>query len=157
LAFEIKKGRKYEMVVIPAKDGVRVLLVSFRRGDYIIESLRDYLQKERIDAALITSGIGSLDICRMHTIKHAGLPPEDVHYKLEGPIEVASMLGAVAGGEPHIHVTVDDVANDHRYVGHLEPGSRCCYRVEMGLIVLQGVKTRRVLDEKTNLTGIVSE
>lgn len=145
------------MIVIPAKDGVSARMVSFRRGDYIIESLRDYLDQQKIDAALITSGIGSFDICCLHTIRHTDLPPEDVYFTLEGPIEVGSLLGSVAGGEPHIHVTVHDVANDKLHVGHLEPGSRCAYRVEMGLIVLNGVKTKRVVDDQTNLIDIVPE
>jgi hypothetical protein len=61
----------------------------------------------------------------------------------------------VAGGEPHIHVVVHDVAHDKVYVGHLEPGSRCCFRVELGLTVLDGVVTRRVTDPQTNLVDIV--
>lgn len=145
------------MIIIPAKDSVSVQMVSFLRGDYIIESLRKYLQQQNINTALITSGIGSLDICRLHTIKHTALPPEDKYFALEGPIEVASMLGSVAGGEPHIHVTVHDVKNDHVYVGHLETGSRCCYRVEMGLIILNEVSTKRVIDPKTKLINIVLE
>jgi len=145
------------MIAIPAKSPADVRMLSFRRGDYIIESLTEYLQQEHIDAALITSGIGSLDICRLHTIKHADLPPEDVHFALEGPIEVSSLLGSVAGGEPHIHVTVHDVENDHVHVGHLEAGSRCCYRVEIGLIIFNGVKTKRVVDPATDLIDIVPE
>lgn len=145
------------MIGITAKDGARVTMISFRRGDYIIESLREYLKKNEIDAALITSGIGSLDTCKLHTIKHADLPPEDEHFELEGPLELSSLLGSVSGGEPHIHVTIHDVRNDKIHVGHLEPGSRCCYRVEMGLIELCGVRTKRVTDKETNLIDIVEE
>ena len=148
------------MLVIPAYmvDGVpyvSTMMVSFRRGDYVIEELRAFFQKEGIDAALITSGIGSLDICKLHTITNTGLPPEERYLALEGPIEVGSLQGSVAGGEPHIHVVVHDVAKDEIHVGHLEDGSRCCFRLELGLIVLDGVKTRRITDPETNLTDIV--
>lgn len=145
------------MIAIPAAGQAEVRMLSFRRGDYIIEALTEYLQQQHVDAALITSGIGSLDICKLHTIRHAELPPEDVHFELAGPIEVSSLLGSVAGGEPHIHVTVHDVANDRIHVGHLEPGSRCCYRVEMGLVILNGVKTKRIVDPNTTLIDIVPE
>lgn len=144
------------MICLEAPGGVRTMMVSFRRGDYIIEELRALFEREGIDAALITSGIGSLDICALHTITHADLPSQDRHFTLEGPIEVGSMQGTVAGGEPHIHVVVHDVANDQVHVGHLEPGSRCCYRAEMGLVVLEGVKTRRVTDPETGLVNIVA-
>jgi hypothetical protein len=70
--------------------------------------------------------------------------------------EVGSLQGSVAGGEPHIHVVVDDVANDKVYVGHLEPGSRCCFRLELGVIVLEGVRTRRVQDPETKLVDIIA-
>jgi predicted DNA-binding protein with PD1-like motif len=143
------------MITIPATGAVRTFMVSFRRGDYVIEELRAFFQKEGIDAALITSGIGSLDICKLHTITNTGLPPEERYLALEGPIEVGSLQGSVAGGEPHIHIVVHDVAKDELHVGHLEDGSRCCFRLELGLIVLDGVKTKRVTDPETNLVDIV--
>lgn len=143
------------MLTIEAPAGVRTIMVSFRRGEYIIEALKEFLQQEGIDAALITSGIGSLDICELHTITHTDLPPTDRYFTLTGPIEVGSLLGSVAGGEPHIHVVVHDTANDVVYVGHLEEGSRCCYRVELGLLVLNEVKTQRVLDSDTGLVDII--
>ena len=143
------------MLTIPAPGGVRTMMVSFRRGDYIIEELRKLFEKEGVDAALITSGIGSLDLCKLHTITNTGLPPEERYLALEGPIEVGSLQGSVAGGEPHIHIVVHDVANDQMYVGHLEEGTRCCFRVELGLIVLDGVKTTRVTDPETQLVDIV--
>jgi predicted DNA-binding protein with PD1-like motif len=144
------------MLAIPAPGAVRTIMVSFRRGDYVIEELRELLKREHVDAALITSGIGSFDICKLHTITNTGLPPEERYLSLEGPIEVGSLQGSVAGGEPHIHIVIHDVANDHVYVGHLEPGSRVCFRLELGLIILDGVRTRRVTDPATKLVDIVA-
>jgi predicted DNA-binding protein with PD1-like motif len=144
------------MLAIPAQQGVRTMMISFRRGDYVIEELRALFEREGIDAALITSGIGSFDVCRLHTITNTGLPPEERYLTLEGPLEVGSLQGSVAGGEPHIHVVVHDVARDEMHVGHLEAGSRCCFRVELGLIVLEGVKTERVIDPETQLVDIVA-
>jgi predicted DNA-binding protein with PD1-like motif len=132
------------------------MMLSFRRGEYIIEEMREMLSAEGVDAALITSGIGSFDICKMHTITGTGVPPGERYFTLEGPVEVGSLQGSVAGGEPHIHVVVHDVAKDEVHIGHLEPGTRCCFRVEMGLIVLEGVKTARVTDPETGLVDIVA-
>jgi len=89
------------------------------------------------------------------TITGTGLPPEDRYFTLEGPIEVGALHGSVAGGKPHIHVVVHDTAHDNLYVGHLEPGTRCCFRVELGLIVLEGVKTERVTDSEIGLIDIM--
>ena len=145
------------MLTIEALKGTNVKMVSFRRGEFIIEELREYLKNNNIDAALITSGIGSFDICKIHIIEHANLPPKDKYITIEGPVEIGSLLGSVAGGDPHIHVTVKDVNGDKLYIGHLEPGSRCCYRVEMGLIILKDIKTKRVTDPETGLIDIEME
>ena len=143
------------MLSIEATQGTRTFMISFRRGDYIIEELRKMLKKEGIDAALFTSGIGSFDICKLHTIISTGLPPEDKYFEIEGPVEVGALHGSVAGGEPHIHIVVHDTLNDKVYLGHLEEGTRCCYRVELGLIVLNDVKTKRLTDTETGLIDIV--
>jgi hypothetical protein len=143
------------MLAIQAPGATPTYMISFRRGDYIIEELRAFFQENAIDAALITSGIGSFDLCKMHTIAGTELPPPERYMSLEGPIEVGSMQGSVAGGEPHIHIVAHDVANDVVYIGHLEEGSRCCFRVELGIIVLEGVKTVRVHDPETGLTDIM--
>jgi predicted DNA-binding protein with PD1-like motif len=143
------------MKSIEALGAVRTIMISFRRGDYIIEELQKLLKKEGVDAALITSGIGSFDICKLHTITGTDLPPRDRYFDLKGPVEVGALHGSVSGGEPHIHVVVHDTANDKLYVGHLEQGTRCCYRVELGLIILEGVKTKRVKDPETGLIDII--
>ena len=143
------------MIVIPDPKGVETFMVSFRRGDLVIDELMKYLEKNGIDAALITSGIGSFDVCNLHTITTTGLPPVDRQMHLEGPVEIGSLQGSVAGGSPHIHVVVQNSATGTVYVGHLEPGSRCCYRVELGLIVMKGVKTKRLTDDATGLIDIV--
>jgi predicted DNA-binding protein with PD1-like motif len=143
------------MLAIEAPGAVRTFMVSFRRGDYVIEELRKFFDREGIDAALITSGIGSFDICKMHTITGTELPPPEGYMSMEGPIEVGSLQGSVAGGEPHIHIVVHDVAKDEVHIGHLEEGSRCCFRLELGVIALDGVKTKRVTDPETGLVDIV--
>lgn len=143
------------MICIKAPGSTRTWMVSFRMGDYVIEELRKLLKAEGVDAALIVGGIGSFDICKLHTITGTTVPPGERYFTLEGPIEVGSLQGSVAGGEPHIHVVVDDVQNDKQYVAHLEEGSRCLFRVELGVIVLDGVKTRRQLDPETGLIDVV--
>ncbi len=143
------------MIIVPADKGYDVSLVAFKRGEYILEVLTEYLQEKQVDAGLIVSGIGSFDICNMHTIKHTGLPPDDLDLHLEGPVEISSLLGSIAGGQPHIHVTVQHVDSEKVYCGHLEPGSRCCYRIEIGLILFRNVTTTRIVDQATGLIDIM--
>lgn len=143
------------MNCIQAPGGTRTMLIYLQRGDYVIEELTALFEREGIDAALVVGGIGSLDICKMHTITKTSLPSQDRFLELRGPVEVGSLQGSVAGGEPHIHIVVDDVANDKVYVGHLEAGSRVCYRMELGIVVLEGAKTQRKVDPGTGLVNVV--
>ena len=144
------------MLVIPAK-GTRTMLVSFKRGEYILESLTEFLEKEKADAGLITSGIGSLDILNYHTITTSTLPPGEEYLTVEGPIEICSLIGSIAGGKPHIHLVAHHTTEDKIHIGHLEPGSRCCFRVELGLILFEGVRTRSEIDPETGLVDIVMD
>jgi predicted DNA-binding protein with PD1-like motif len=144
------------MVVIPEKLGTKTMMVSFRRGELVLEKLTEYLKEKNIDAGLIISGIGSFDICNLHYIEGTDLPPKDVIVSLNGPIEIGSLQGSIAGGSPHIHMVVYDASTGKNYCGHLEPGSRCCYRVELGIIALPGVKTMRKTDPSTQLVDIVN-
>jgi predicted DNA-binding protein with PD1-like motif len=144
------------MQVIEASSGIRTLLVCFRRGEYIVEGLSELVKREGIDTALITSGIGALDICKIHAASKPTLPPIERSMMLEGHIQLGSLQGSVAGGELHIHVVVaDNGDNDRVYCGHLEPGTRCCYRTEVALEIFTGVKTTRVHDAATGLIDIV--
>ncbi len=64
------------MIDIEAPGVVRTMMISFSHGDYSIEELRELLKKQGVDAALITSGSGSFDVCKLHTITSTG-PPSD--------------------------------------------------------------------------------
>ncbi len=143
------------MITIEAPGRVRTFLIYFQRGDYIVEKLMELLKREGADAGLILSGVGSFDIIKLHTITKTTLPSQDRFFTLEGPIEVGSIQGSIAGGEPHIHVVVDDVANSKVYVGHLEPGTRVCYRAELGVMLFEGVKTKRVVNPETHLVDVL--
>ena len=145
------------MTVIEQQENVQCMMLAFRRGELVIETLREFLRSRQIDAGLITSGIGSMDICNIHYITTTDLPPHDEFIDLQGPIEIASLHGSIAGGEPHLHISVFNKMTGRFHIGHLEPGSRCCYRVELGIIAFPGVKTKREKDESTGLIDIVED
>jgi len=143
------------MISFKAPATTSTMLVVLSRGDYVIEELTALLKKEGISTALITSGIGSLDICKLHTITTSTIPAGEHYYQLEGPVEVGSLQGSVAGGVPHIHIVVDDVPNHTVHVGHLEEGSRVCFRMELGIVALDGVATASVKNQENGLIDIV--
>jgi uncharacterized protein len=130
-----------------------MILVIFDRGDMLLEGLAKLASREGIETAAITAGIGSFDICHLHWITSTGIPPTNEFLTLEGPVEVVSILGSIIGGEPHIHICVSDL--DRTYTGHLEPGSRICYRAELCLQPLEGVSLKSQFNEATGLVEIV--
>lgn len=133
-------------------DGAKLLVV-FDRGDLLLEGLREVVQAEGISAAAVVAGIGSLDRCHIHWITSTGLPPKNEFAMLEGPLEVASLMGTVVDGVPHVHLCVSDL--NRVYTGHLEPGSRVCYRAEVCLDLLPGLDLTTRRHPETNLLQIV--
>jgi uncharacterized protein len=133
-------------------DGARVFVV-FGRGDLLLEGLAEVAQAAGIQTATVSAGIGSLDRCHIHWIAGTGLPPKNEFAQLEGPLEVASMQGSVVDGVPHVHLCVSDL--QRVYTGHLEAGSRVCYRAEVCLEVLPGLDLPPRRDPENNLLQIV--
>ncbi len=126
----------------------RTILIMFDRGDLLLEGLQQVVDKEKINTAAITGGIGSLQRVHLHTITRTETPSIDKYWNFTGPIELASVQGSVIGGDAHVHITVFDWDTKSTYIGHLEPGSVVAYRAEISLTVLEGVRTERYTDEK---------
>jgi predicted DNA-binding protein with PD1-like motif len=143
------------MEVIPDQGAIRSIMIAFRRGEDVVEGLRDYLTSSNLDTGFVISGVGSFDICNLHYITTTGLKTVDAHVSLKGPIEIGSLQGTIAAGEPHIHVVVRNDVDGITYCGDLEPGSRCCYRVELGIIIMPHVNSIRRIDGQTGLIDIV--
>jgi len=130
----------------------RIFVVSLDPGDYLLESIMDLIQKENVKDAVVISAIGTLDHCRVHMVMTTGYPPENrfEHWK-DKPLELASVSGVIANGEPHLHVVVSD--SEKAYAGHLERGSRTLYLAEIVIAELRSLNLTRTYDgEKHILT-----
>jgi predicted DNA-binding protein with PD1-like motif len=138
----------------------RTFVLGLDSGDYVLESIKELLKKEKIKDAVVVSAIGTIDQYRAHYVTTTGFPPQNrfEHWK-DRPLELASINGIIANGEPHLHVVVSD--HEKAYAGHLEDGCRTLYLVELVIIELKGLNLRRERNDKNimALTGaaIVSE
>jgi uncharacterized protein len=116
-------------------------------GDYLLESIKSFIQKENIQDAYVASGIGTLDLCIMHMVMTTSFPPVEHFERWEDkPLEVASIDGIIAGGVPHLHMVVSD--HEKAYAGHLEEGCRVLYLAEVVIVELEGAALKRVRSEK---------
>ena len=112
------------------------------RGDYLLESIENFIREEKIDNAAVISAIGTLDRCVLHMVTTTGFPPVEHFEKWEDkPLEISSIDGLIANGAPHLHMTVSDCAS--AYAGHLERGCRILYLCEVVIAELDGFSFHR--------------
>ncbi|HET8631073.1 MAG TPA: PPC domain-containing DNA-binding protein [Thermomicrobiales bacterium] len=124
-----------------------IVIVLLRRGEMILESLREVARRADIHSGVVMSGIGSVTKARIHTVITNDYPPTDEFIDLEGPLEVVQFGGVIADYQPHIHISLWD--RDKRYHGgHLEEGCAILALSEISIHRLPELRlARRAVDE----------
>ncbi len=123
----------------------RIIILSFDRGEKLREGIREKLKELGVKNAVLVSAIGTFEKARFHRIKNTNRLPEDEIIEIDGPMELASVAGIVADGEPHFHMVFQDL--NRAYAAHLEDGSVVCYLAEIVLAELKGVALTRLRNE----------
>lgn len=123
----------------------RVFVLGLQRGDLLLESIESLIREQHIRDAIITSAIGSLQKAVLHRVVGLGREPEDEFITLERPMELASLQGMVADGQPHFHMVVSDTGA--AYTGHLENGTTVLYLAEITLLEVSGLSLARRKNE----------
>ena len=123
----------------------RIVILSFDRGEKLREGIRNKLKELGIRNAVLVSAIGTFQKARFHRIKTTNLDPEDEIFEIDAPMELSSVDGLVADGEPHFHMVFQDL--ERAYAAHLEDGSEVCYLAEVVLAELKGVELTRIRNE----------
>jgi predicted DNA-binding protein with PD1-like motif len=133
---------------------MEVVVLALGPGEMLLESIRQAIAKEGIRNAAVVSGVGTLKTCRMHYIRHTDFPPADEFFTLAKPLELLSVSGVIADGQPHLHVVVSH-ADREVYAGHLEDGSEVAYLAELAILVFNDLALARRPDptRKVNLLG----
>ncbi|WP_026486186.1 PPC domain-containing DNA-binding protein [Caldanaerobius polysaccharolyticus] len=124
----------------------RVFVLRLDQGDYVLESINDFIKKENIKDAVVVSAIGTLDYCVLHMVTTTGYPAVEHFERWEDkPLELSSIDGVIADGKPHLHAVVSD--KEKAYSGHLEEGCRVLYLAEIVIVELVGANLSRIYDE----------
>lgn len=126
--------------------GAGIVIVALRRGELILESLREVARQADIHSGVVMSGIGSVTRARIHTVMTNDYPPRDEFIDLPGPLEVVQFGGVIADYEPHIHISLWD--SQFRYHGgHLEEGCEILALSEISIHRLSELRlARRTVD-----------
>lgn len=122
------------MEILPFTGKTELVTIGFQPDEMLLESIYEAIQAQGIRNGAVISGIGTLKTCRMHYITHTGFPAEDRIFTLNKPLELLSVNGLIADGEPHLHIVVS-CGEDETYGGHLEPGSEVLYLAEIAILV----------------------
>jgi predicted DNA-binding protein with PD1-like motif len=119
-------------------------------GDYLLESICDFIRDQALRNAVVLSGIGTLDFCVLHMVMTTGYPPVEYFARWENsPLELSSISGIIAEGAPHLHMVVSD--HKGAYSGHVEPGCRVLYLGEIVIAEMEGFRFSRIRNEKNIL------
>jgi predicted DNA-binding protein with PD1-like motif len=121
------------MKTIPYKGDFELITIGMGPGELLLEGIREAIAKHDIRNGVVLSGIGTFKKCRFHHITGTGMPPKDATVTLEKPLELNSINGIIAGGEPHLHIAVS-CGEDEAFGGHLENGSEIAYLAEITIL-----------------------
>ena len=108
-------------------------------GDLALESIKEACDDHDIDSGVIVSGIGTFRNLNIHYVPTTDFPEDkserNEFLELEGSWEVGTIDGAIADGDPHLHVVAYN--GDETVAGHLEDA---CEVHLLGEIVIRKIE-----------------
>lgn len=133
----------------------RTFILRLDRGDYVLESILELIDKESIKNAVVLSGIGSLDECVIHMVTGAEVPyPEHFRRWSNQPLELASVSGLIINGQPHLHTVVSDT--ESACAGHMEKGCRILCLGEIVITELKALSLARIPDPAAGISRLTA-
>ncbi len=133
----------------------RTFILRLDRGDYVLESIIELINKENIKDAVVVSGIGSLDECVIHMVTNTETPYQEYFKRWSNqPLELASVSGLIINGQPHLHTVVSDT--ESACAGHLEKGCRILCLGEIVITEMKALNLARIPDGKTGVSILTS-
>ena len=119
-------------------------------GDLALESIREICKRHDVDSGTIVSGIGTFRNLNFHYVPTDEYPPvkseRNEFLELDGAWEVGTIDGAIADGEPHLHLVAYN--GDETIAGHLEEGSEVHITAEITIRKTDGPELERRPNEK---------
>ncbi|WP_313694995.1 PPC domain-containing DNA-binding protein [Halorarum halobium] len=98
------------------------IFVRLDPGDYALESITEACAKHDVDSGVVVSGIGTFRNLNIHYVPTTDFPSEkserNTFLDLDGAWEVGTIDGAIADGDPHLHVIAYN--GEETLAGHLE-------------------------------------
>jgi uncharacterized protein len=118
---------------------LRMETLRLKPGEDVYVSLQDYITKEKIEAAYISTAVGSLTEA---SIRFANKEKPELK---KGHLEITSLMGTLSVNGSHLHITIADEKGNCRG-GHLTKGSKVYTTAEIVIGILPDVQYLRELD-----------
>lgn len=126
----------------------RVVLLRFKFDTDLLAGLEKMVKQEKIQNAIILSGMGSVRGYQVHQVSNRTFPSKNMFVKNPTePADVVGMSGFVANGVVHPHITL--ATPDRAFGGHLEPGTNVFTFAVVTLGVLKDGADMSRFDDKS--------
>ena len=97
-----------------------LVFVRLNPGDFILESLKEAVEKNNIKNALIISGFGSARTHHFHVVGSRENPPLNEFVREDKASDIVDLSGCIINGRVHAHIIHSDAKI--AFGGHLEEG-----------------------------------
>lgn len=120
----------------------RIVVLRFKYNTDLLAALRKSIADQKIQNAIIISGIGSVRNYQVHQVANRDLPVKESWVQNPtGPADIIGMSGIVSAGRVHPHIVMAD--QNHAFGGHLERGTN---------VFTFAIVTLGVLDDRADLS-----
>ena len=122
----------------------RTVIIHLGKGEPVLESLKQEIDRLGIRNGILLSAIGSLRRACLHVITNTEDLSVNRYITVENPIELGAAQGLIIDGEPHFHLTISEPGG--LYSGHMEPGCEVQYLAEFAILELPALEVTRRVD-----------
>ena len=126
---------------------MRELSCRLKRGSDLKRSIEKICTENKVDTAVILSGVGCLYKVRIRLAKAEGFLEDENDY------EIVSLNGTVSKGSAHIHIALSDETG-RTIGGHLAEGCLVNTTCELVMGILEGYSSERTFDQETGYDEI---
>jgi predicted DNA-binding protein with PD1-like motif len=137
-------------------DGKQFLFCRIDRGEDLLKSIIKAVEDTKLDTGVVVSGVGSLLKARIHMVSSSDFPPKDDFLEFEGPLEIVSLQGIIADGQPHLHISI--VNRDFKsFSGHLEEDCLILSLCEVTIVKVEDPKLTRTVFPGTQVGKLIKK
>lgn len=118
----------------------RMFVLTIAPGEELYDELERIMVKQKWQEVYILNGLGSLRLAETEHPLGLDLPPVCEPFTVDGPLEIASLVGTVRfeGESPFVHLHGSFVKNSKEvYGGAVNRGTTAYRGVEMFLMIVQ--------------------